>query len=102
MTARFRAASTIVGDYDDKTGTYSLIATVTDNLSIKEYWAEARFTTSPGGLTIANNLFLPREGGVAVDAYNAPTLTQATLASSFSVQSYRAIQNLTDLDASRS
>ena len=33
---------------------------------------------------------------VAVDAYNAPTLTQATLASSFTAQSYRAIQNLDD------
>ena len=65
-----------------KTSTYSLLATVTDNFSIKEYWAEARFSGSPiGGLAIADNLFLPREGAVAVDAYNAPTLTQATLAS---------------------
>ena len=47
MTPRPRPngrVSTIVGDYDDKAGTYPLIATVTDNLSIKEYWAEARFT----------------------------------------------------------
>ena len=43
------------------------------------------------GLMIDNGLFLPREGGVAVDAYNAPTLTQATLASSFTAQSYPSL-----------
>ncbi len=96
--------NTIVGDYNDKTATYSLIATVTDNLSIKEYWAEMRFTgLQIGDLTIPNNLFLPREGGVAVDAFNAPTLTQATLASSFTAQTYRAIQtsatNITNLSS---
>ena len=32
---------------------------------------------------------------MAVDAYNAPTLTQATLASSFTAQTYRAIQTST-------
>ena len=84
--------NTIVGAYDTKTGRYSLIATVTDNLSIKEYWAEMRFAGSPGGLTITNNLFLPREGGVAVDAYNADDLTTSTLASSFMAHTFQAIQ----------
>ena len=81
-----------------KTGEYSsMVATLTDDLSIKEYWAEMRFTSSPGGLTIDDHLFLPREGAVAVDAYNAPTLTQATLASSFTAHTYRAVQNLDDV-----
>ena len=85
--------NTIVGEYDEKTGRYSLVATVTDNLSIKDYWAEMRFDgLLPGDLTIANNLFLPREGGVAVDAYNAPDLTTSTLASSFMAHTYRAVQ----------
>lgn len=85
--------STIVGAYDK--GTYTLIATVTDNLSIKEYWSEARYAAGVGlgGLTIANQLFLPREGGVDVDAYNAASLTTATLATSFSAAAYRAIQS---------
>ena len=89
--------STIVGAYDTKTGSYSLIATVTDNLSIKEYWAETRFAASPGGLTITNNLFLPREGGVAVDAYNADDLTTSTLASSFTAQTFQGIQTAGDI-----
>ena len=84
--------NTIVGAYDTKTGSYSLIATVTDNLSIKEYWAEMRYAASPGDLTITNNLFLPREGGVAVDAYNADDLTKTTLASSFMAHAFQAIQ----------
>ncbi|MDE2823272.1 MAG: hypothetical protein OXK79_07180, partial [Chloroflexota bacterium] len=89
--------NTIVGMYDEETGLYSLIATVTDNLSIKAYWAEMRFAGSPGGLTITNNLFLPREGGVAVDAYNAADLTTSTLASSFMVHTYQAIQTAGDI-----
>ena len=84
--------NTIVGAYDTKTGRYSLIATVTDNLSIKEYWAEMRYAGSPGGLTIANSLVLPREGGVAVDAYNADDLTTTTLASSFTAHAFQGIQ----------
>ena len=40
-------ASTLVGDYDDeKEGQFSMVATVTDNLSIKAYWAEARFVAT--------------------------------------------------------
>ena len=91
--------NTIVGAYDTKTGRYSLIATVTDNLSIKEYWAEMRFGALPGGvgLTITNNLVLPREGGVAVDAYNADDLTTTTLASSFTAHTFQAIQAAGDI-----
>ena len=91
-------ATTIVGSYDGKTSTYSLLATLTDNLSIKEYWAEARFAGLQlgGGITLTEdnggNLFLPREGGVAVDAYNEEDLTQAHLASDLTAQTYRAIQ----------
>ena len=97
-------ASTIPPDnYDEKTSTYSLIATLTDNLSIKEYWAEARFDglqlggdimlrTEDENLDDNNYLFLPREGGVPVDAYNAEDLTQAHLASDLTAQTYRAIQ----------
>ena len=86
--------STIVGDYNEKTGEYSLVATVTDNLSIKEYWPEMRYTgvTFGANLTLTDPLLLPREGTVSVDAYNAATLTQATLASSLKAHAYRAIQ----------
>ena len=90
----------IVGAYDDKTGRYSITGTVTDNLSIKEYWAEARFGPDPtlalgGNLSISNGgLFLPQEGAVSVDAYNAPALTTSQLASGFMVRTYRALQVL--------
>ena len=97
--------TTIVGEYNDKTSEYSMVATVTDNLSIKEYWAEMRFAgLQITGVTLDNgNLFLPREGGVAVDVYNASDLTQATLATSFKAHAYRAIQtsatNITNLSS---
>ena len=87
-------ASTIVGNYNEKTGEYSMVATVTDDLSIKEYWSESRFgdiTVGAGG-TITGGLFLPREGAVSVDAYNAASLTQATLAASFTAHSYKFLQ----------
>ena len=92
-------ASTIVGEYNGETGKYSMVATVTDNLSIKEYWAEMRF--SDGDLTLGdlviteNGRFLPREGGVEVDAYNARDLMQSTLAPSLMVHSFRALQSET-------
>ena len=89
--------NTIVGAYDTKTGRYSLIATVTDNLSVKEYWAELNYAASPGGLTITNSLVLPREGAVAVDAYNADDLTTSTLASSFMAHAFQGIQTAGDL-----
>ena len=82
--------NTIAGAYDK--GAFTLIATVTDNLSIKEYWPEMRFTSGPGGLTITNNTFLPQEGAVMVDAYNADDLTTSTLASDLKVKAYQAIQ----------
>ena len=99
-------ASTIVGDYDDKKGQFTLVATVTDNLSIKAYWAEARFGTGATlslralgddgtvgtPIEITQGLFLPQEGANDVDAYNAPSLTQAALASDLKAKSYRALQ----------
>ena len=75
----------IVGGYAK--GAWSLTATLTDNLSVKQYWAEAR--DDIGGLTGA--IILPREGSTAVDAYNAPTLTQSHL-TSFTMMNYRALQ----------
>ena len=91
----------IVGGYDK--GAFSLTVTLTDNLSIKEYWAEARFAADDasatlGGLTIANGgLLLPREGGAEVDAYNAPELTQSHLESGFKVLTFRAVQLAADV-----
>ena len=90
---------TIIGTYDKKKGLYPVTATVTDNLSIKAYWAEMRFAGSPGNLSIANNLFLPQEGGTAVDAFNAPALSTEALAP-IMVRTYQAIQtaeNITNL-----
>ena len=96
------AASTIVGDYDKKKGQFTMVATVTDGLSIKAYWPEARFGTeanlslSAAGdetdIEITQGLFLPQEGMTAVDAYNAASLTQAHLASALTAKSYRALQ----------
>ena len=82
--------NTIIRPYDK--GAFRLIATVTDNLSIKEYWPETRFTDALGGLTITENTFLPQEGAVTVDAYNADDLTTETLASGLTVKTYQAIQ----------
>ena len=94
--------STIVGEYNGKTGEYSMVATVTDNLSIKEYWAEMRFGDGDlmlGTLEITENgRFLPREGGVGVDAYNARDLTQSTLAPSLMAHSFRALQSGTTFE----
>ena len=87
----------IVGGYDK--GAYSLTVTLTDNLSIKEYWAEARFAANDasatlGGLTITNGgLLLPREGSMGVDTYNGPELTQSHLESGFKVLTFRAVQD---------
>ena len=83
--------SAVVGAYDENTGEYALLATVTDNLSIKEYWPEMRFDglTFGNNMTLAEPVLLSRE---RVDAYNASTLTQATLTSSLKVPSYRAVQ----------
>ena len=43
------AASTIVGDYDEKKGQLSMVATVTDNLSIKAYWVNSRGRRNTSG-----------------------------------------------------
>ena len=84
----------IVGGYAK--GAYSLTVTLTDNLSIKEYWAEARFaatgTEDIGGVAIEEGLLLPREGSVEVDTYNGPALTQSHLASGVEVLTFRALQ----------
>ena len=86
----------IIGGY--ASGSYSLTVTLTDNLSIRNYWAEARFaglteTHSIGGLTILNGgLLLPREGGVEVDAYNVDgDLSQSELESP-KVKTFRGLQ----------
>ena len=91
----------IVGTYDDKTGRYPVTVTVTDNLSIKRWWAEARFAAAGAtldlgnGLAIGNSgLFLPREGAVSVDAYNASVLT-TSLMESHMVRTYRLLQPVT-------
>ena len=56
----------IVGGYAK--GAYSLTATLTDDLSIKQYWAEAFDNIAGVGADAV--LILPREGSVAVDDYN--------------------------------
>ena len=77
----------IVGGYAK--GAYSLTATLTDDLSIKQYWAEA-FDNIDGVGTDAV-LILPREGSVAVDDYNSAELTQSHLTSPpVTVQVFRA------------
>ena len=108
-------ASTIVGsgDYDEKKGQFTMVATVTDNLSIKAYWSEARFGTAAlsldavdadGGaataIEITQGLFLPQEGATDVDGYNAASLTQASLASALTAKSYRGLQASDDDDGS--
>ena len=83
----------IVGSFDGKTGRYSLTATVTDDLSIKEYWAETTFADITGsGLTVTGGPFRAREGTVTVDAYNADDLTQSKLESPYMVHTYRFLQ----------
>ena len=94
------AASTIVGDYEK--GQFSMVATVTDNLSIKAYWSEARFAApeadlslralANGTVTVDEGLFLPQEAATDVDAYDAASLRQAILASSLTAKYYRALQ----------
>ena len=99
-------ASTIVGDYDEMKGQFSMVATVTDNLSIKAYWAEARFGTADllplraldeagapmPTIMVTEGLFLPREGMTDVDDYDAASLKQADLAPSLTAKYYRALQ----------
>ena len=77
----------IVGGYDK--GAWSLTATLTDNLSLKAYWAEAFDEIT--GVGTGNILILPREGGMAVDEYNSAELTQSYL-TTFTVQVFRALQ----------
>ena len=94
-------AGVIVGAYAK--GAYSLTATVTDNLSIKTYWAEMRYPAAVTfGVTDAGGaLILPTEGPVAVDEYNGD-LTQSQL-STFTTRIFRAVQGtdgaLTGLDS---
>ena len=93
-------AGVIVGGYAK--GFYSLTVTLTDNLSIRNYWAEARFgglaavtdDVPIGGLQITHGgLLLPREGGVEVDAYNADgDLSKNKLEPSFQVETFRGLQ----------
>ena len=80
----------IVGGYDK--GAWSLTATLTDNLSVKAYWAEASESiTLTGGASQV--LILPREGGVMVDEYNSPMLTQSHLTTPpITMQVFRALQ----------
>ena len=78
----------IVGGYDK--GSWSLTATLTDDLSIKQYWAEA--VDDIAGITGA--IILPREGPVMVDEYNSPDLTQ-NLLETVKMQVFRALQAAT-------
>ena len=79
----------IVGGYDK--GAWSLTATLTDNLSLKAYWAEAFQVITGVGDQTNGILILPREGGVMVDEYNSPDLTQSHL-TTFTMQVFRALQ----------
>ena len=82
----------IVGGYDK--GSWTLTATLTDDLSIKQYWAEA--VDDIAGLTGA--IILPREGPVMVDEYNSPDLTQ-NLLETVKMQVFRALQDGTTGDS---
>ena len=85
----------IVGGYDK--GSWSVTATLTDNLSIKQYWAEATENiTLEGGA--GDLIILPREGSVTVDEYNSPDLTQSHL-TTLTMQVYRALQAAGPSDA---
>ena len=95
-----------MGDYDEKKGQFSMVATVTDNLSIKAYWSEARFGAAnlsldavhaagdaAAAIEITQGLVLcPQESSTDVDGDNAASLTQATLASALTAKSYRGLQ----------
>ena len=81
----------IVGGYEK--GVYSLTATLTDNLSLKAYWAEAFDNLDIDGQGASDVLILPREGSVAVDEYNSADLTQSHLTTPpVTMQTYRAMQ----------
>ncbi len=79
----------IVGGYDK--GAFSLTATLTDDLSVKQYWAEAfDAITDVGNGSV---LILPREDSVAVDDYNSADLTQSLLTSPpVTMMVFRALQ----------
>ena len=76
------------GEYNAKTGEYTLIATIVDDLSIRSYWPEVTFAAAINEVMV----FLPRAGATEVDAYNAASLTQSTLNSALKLYSYRLIQ----------
>ena len=79
----------IVGGYAK--GAYSLTATLTDDLSIKHYWAEAFDIIT--GVSTTPVLILPREGSVAVDDYDSADLTQSRLTSPpLTMEVFRALQ----------
>ena len=81
----------IVGGYSK--GAWSLTATLTDNLSLKAYWAEAFDNLDIDGQGATDVLILPREGSVAVDEYNSPEFTQSHLTTPpVTMQTYRAMQ----------
>ena len=81
----------IVGGYSK--GSWSLTATLTDNLSIKEYWAEAVDVFTDVGDQTDGIVILPREGSVSVDAYNSAELTQNLLTTPpLTMQVFRALQ----------
>ena len=81
----------IVGGYSK--GSWSLTATLTDNLSIKEYWAEAVDVITDVGDQTDGIVILPREGSVSVDAYNSAELTQNLLTTPpLTMQVFRALQ----------
>ena len=84
----------IVGGYSR--GAWSLTATLTDNLSLKSYWAEAFQVIPAVGPTTGGILILPREGSVAVDEYNSADLTQSLLTTPpITMQVFRALQPAT-------
>ena len=81
----------IVGGYAKDV--FSLTATLTDDLSIKQYWAEAfdELTLDNGAVSL---LILPSEGAVAVDDYNnMPNLKQSHLTDPpLTMEVFRALQ----------
>ena len=81
----------IVGGYSR--GAWSLTATLTDDLSLKQYWPEAVDVITGVGDPTAGITILPREGSVMVDEYNSPDLTQSLLTSPpLTMQVFRALQ----------
>ena len=87
--SRDASGGVIVGTFNDKKSSVDLTVTLTDDLSVRDYYVSLNFDAAPTGTTPTRfRLMNP----VAVDAYNSATLTQKTADPSGSFNAFRAIQ----------